>query len=87
MENSVPLAAVSIDALHDAAYFHDVLSVRGEFNAYGREVDLESGDKMGWADNNIMLVGGLESLMEVVSDVRNADVDVVNVNNDNNQKE
>ena len=39
----------------------------------GREEEHKPGYVMGWAVNNIMLIGGLESILEGVSDIPNMD--------------
>ena len=72
MENSVPMATRGFIILHPKEYFHDVEVIRGRLNAYGREAELEPGDIMGRA-----LRGGLEIILEGVSDFRNADNEVV----------
>ena len=85
MKNSSPLAAGGIGALHPMTDFHDVAAVRGRFNAYGREEEIEPGDLIGWAVNNLMLRVCLDIILVGISNVRNADGEVV-IGSDINRK-
>ena len=51
--------------------------IGSRFYAYRREANLEPGCVMVWTVNNLALGGCLEIIMEVVSDIQNADGDVV----------
>ena len=53
----------------------------------GREVELEPGYLMGWSVNNLNIGGSLESILERIFEIPNANGEVVGGNNGNNQIE
>ena len=63
VENTVPLVISGFSYSHPAADFHDIAAVSGRLNVYGREAELEPGNIMGQEVNNIILRGGLESIL------------------------
>ena len=81
------LTSGGISSLYAAKYFHNAASIRGRFYSDYREAKLKPGYVMGWLVKNIMLVGGLESILEGISDVRNTNGEVSSVSDSNNQTE
>ena len=63
--------------MHTEIYFHEVSGIWGKFYVYSREEEIEPGYLMGWSVNNFTLGGGLESILEDIGDILNADGDVV----------
>ena len=62
-----------------------VAAIGGRFYADGRELELEPVYVMGWVVNNLTIVGGFESILEVISNVCDANDEVVSSRELNNQ--
>ena len=69
MDNGVSLTAGGLSYLHSATDLHEVAAIGGRLYAYGGEEEFEPGYVMGWEVNNFMLVGGLGSILEGISDI------------------
>ena len=69
--------ASRFSALNYTTEFHDVSAIWGRFKTVGREADIEPGDIMGWAANNITPRGSLGSIMEGVSEKWNSESEVI----------
>ena len=63
VENGVPMSAIGLDALQPMADLRGVAAAGGRFNEYVSKSYPGLGDVMGWAVNNITLVGGLDSIL------------------------
>ena len=77
MENGVPLTSGGLGSLHVTTYFHGVEAIGGRLYAYDREAEPVPGYIVGWSVNNITFEGGLDIIMECVSDIHNANCGVV----------
>ena len=77
MENGVPLTSGKLSSLHAMVYFHDVAAIEGRFYVYVRGTELEPGYVTGREGKNITILGGLESILEGVSDIHNDDGEVI----------
>ena len=73
--------------MHAATDLNYVAAIGGSLYEDYRESELEPGYEIGWEEKNLMLGGGLEIIMEGVSDVRNANGEVISVKNGDNQTE
>ena len=85
MDNGAPLTARIISYFHTTTDLYDVAAVRVRLYADVRESELETGYVLVWAFNYLILEGGLESVLEGISDVRNVGDEVVSGSNGNNQ--
>ena len=79
MDNGVPPMAGGLSYLHSATDFHKVAAI-------GVGLNLNQ-DIMGWSLNDLMLGVDLESILEVIIDVRNTNGEVVSVSNGPNKTE
>ena len=84
MNNGVTLTSIRLSSLHDATHFHDIVAIGSRFYEDVRETEIKLGYLMGWAVNNITLKGYLEIILEGVSDIRNANAEVVSDRDGNN---
>ena len=70
-----------------AADFHDKAAIRGRFNAYGREEDLEPGNIMRWEVNNLTPRVSLGIILVGISEIQNSSSEVVGGCYSNHQME
>ena len=84
-ENSFTLTSGRIGVLNDAEDLHDVAAIRGRLNKYVRQEKLEPGNLMGWEVDYFTLGGGLEIILEGISDVHNTNSEAVSGSNYDNR--
>ena len=68
-------------------YFHEISTIRIRFYEYVREEELERGYVIGRSVYNLTFECGLRIILEEVSDIHNADGEVVSGSDKDNQTE